>query len=208
MKAITTACAAFTALVAILLAADPGVCALKVWIDVQGYVIYRNEQGDVVKTPFNRYRDILYSGGVGGSPGKDIGHFSCDFDMIQRQIPITSIRDIVLYTANENANVIKYGPDGGLKLNALLTNREGQVHSIYLADDIGYSLTGADSLELSFYDVITGQYATGFVPGHAIEEIHFTSMPIISDPSAQNIASDPKLVAVPDMASDHPGVFK
>lgn len=140
--------------------AAQGFCAEKFWVDAEGYVIFRNDRGDIVKKEFNRYRDVLFE-----EKAKKVGYFICDYDSIETQV---AVRDVKMVKMDP---MIEYG--------AVLT-MSADKRAVYIPMDLANSLTNMNHLEINFYNDLTKREEIGFILGTDILEIHFTDTSKVS----------------------------
>lgn len=133
--------------------ATQGVCAEKFWIDTPGYVVYKNDRGDVVKKEFTKYRDVKFA-----EKPKKVGYFHCRHDSIDVQIHVDDLKTIKIDP------MIDYG--------ALVTT-EAKEFAVYVPMDLANSLTNMNHLEISFQNKINLREEVGFILGTDILEIHF-----------------------------------
>jgi len=143
------------AAVVFLLFASQAMCADKVWINVEGYVLFKNDKGVVVKKNFVRYRDIRFD----DNP-KKIGHFFCLYDNIETQISVKEIEKITLIKGSKEVDI---------------TTRSGKKHKVFIERDLGLSLTNADYMQIKYLNNITEKMDMGYVPSYLIEEVHFNT---------------------------------
>ncbi|GAB7081395.1 hypothetical protein [Megalodesulfovibrio paquesii] len=140
--------------------ASQALAAEKFWVEAAGYVLFKNDRGDVVRKDFAQYRDVLFE-----DQPKKVGYFLCTLDGLETQVPV---RDV---------SMVKRDPS--TDFGAVVSMATGS-HAVKVPHDLAVSLTGMPHLELEYFNPLTGKNEIGFLPGVDILEIHFTDTTRVS----------------------------
>lgn len=130
-----------------------GLCAEKFWVEAGGYVLYKNERGDVVRKDFTRYVDVKFE-----ERAKQVGFFFCRVDAIETQIPVRGMR------------AVRLDPNNNF---AALVTMDAMQHEVKVERDLAQSLTNMDHLEIAYHNSVTNQGETGYILGRDIVEVVF-----------------------------------
>lgn len=136
-----------------LLIVQPAAAAEKVWIEAQGYVLYQDERGDMIRKNFTAYRDVLFP-----DKTKEIGYFLCEYERIISQIPVKDITSIRKDPMSKSVWI----------------RANGKEYHAVITQDLSYALTNMKHVEMRYYNNITQREETGFILGLNLHEIHFT----------------------------------
>lgn len=136
-----------------LLLVQPAAAADKEWIEAQGYVLYQNERGDMVRKNFSAYRDVFFP-----DKTKEIGYFICEYERIISQVPVKDI-----------TSIRKDPLSKGVWMRA-----NGKEYHAIINQDLAYALTNMKHVEMRYYSDITQRDEIGFILGLNLHEIHFT----------------------------------
>ncbi|AGW12476.1 hypothetical protein [Megalodesulfovibrio gigas] len=140
--------------------AAQGLCAEKIWVDAAGYVLFKNDRGDVVRKDFVRYADVLFD-----DMPKKTGYFFCTLDGLETQVPV---RDILTVKRDPNTDF------------GTVTTTNTPSHAVKIPQDLAGSLTGMDHFEMEYFNALTGKNEVGFILGTDVLEIHFTDTSRVS----------------------------
>ncbi len=125
----------------------------KHWIEAEGHVVYQDERDDVVRKNFVAYRDVFFM-----DYEKKVGHYICNFEKVQSQIPVTVIRSLKKDPFTKKVTV---------------TDNRGETFVTFVDRDLSWALTNMRHLEVRYYNDITKRMESGFILGQEIQEIHF-----------------------------------
>lgn len=137
-----------------------GMCAEKFWVEASGYVLFKNDRGDVVRKDFIQYQDVLFD-----EKPKKIGYFLCTLDSLETQVPVRGLRSLKWDPASEYGTVVTEG---------------APPHEVKIPQDLAVSLTNMPHFEMEYFNTLTGKNEVGFILGTDILEIHFTDTTRVS----------------------------
>ncbi len=135
------------------------------WIDAMGYTIHTAADGNPTLTTFLRYREVRFEKNT-----RKPGHFLCNQDGIDKEIPVRDISGIRLKLPLEQLQ--KTAREDRLR-NVVLTMKDGSVYDVTVERNLGFALANDDFIEFKYWDPVTGAWAFGGVAGDTLREVRF-----------------------------------